>query len=86
MTAALMQAIAGTASTTQKTGAPMSKSRTVPPPTPVTNAKKAKVTSVCCSRAAANAPDAPKTKVPTMLSVSSTGPMDVASEGVGGSI
>ena len=86
MIAALMQAMAGTASTTQKTGAPISRSRTVPPPTPVTSAKKAKVTSVWRSRAAASAPDAPKTKVPTMLRLSSTGPIEVASEGVGGSM
>ena len=31
---------------TQKTGAPISRSRRVPPPTPVTTAKKMKVTSV----------------------------------------
>jgi len=31
----------------QKTGAPISKSRTVPPPTPVSTAKKMKVTNVC---------------------------------------
>ncbi len=32
---------------TQKTGAPISRSRSVPPPTPVTTAKKMNVTSVC---------------------------------------
>jgi len=33
----------------------------VPPPTPVTAAKKAKVTMSCLRRAAASAPVAPKT-------------------------
>ena len=41
---------------TQNTGAPISRSRTVPPPTPVTTAKKRKVTSVCFFTAASRAP------------------------------
>ena len=49
---------------TQKTGAPISKSRKVPPPTPVTTAKNRKVTSVCRFSAASNAPDAANTAIP----------------------
>ena len=50
---------------TQKTGAPISRSRSVPPPTPVTTAKKMKVTSVCFFSAASSAPDTAKTAMPT---------------------
>jgi hypothetical protein len=41
----------------------------VPPPTPVTTAKNVKVTSVCRFCAAASAPDAEKTAMPTRSSV-----------------
>ena len=46
---------------TQNTGAPINRSRRVPPPTPVTAAKKPKVTMSCLRRAAASAPVAPNT-------------------------
>ena len=55
-------------SCTQKTGAPISRSRTVPPPTPVTSAKKAKVTSVWRLRAATRAPEMAKTAIPNRSS------------------
>ena len=42
---------------TQNTGAPISRSRNVPPPTPVTTAKKMKVTRVCLFSAASSAPE-----------------------------
>ena len=48
----------------QKTGAPMRRSRAVPPPTPVTTAKKMKVTRVCFLAAATSAPDKAKTATP----------------------
>jgi hypothetical protein len=48
----------------QKTGAPISTSRTVPPPTPVITAKKMKVTSVCFFCAATSAPDKANTPMP----------------------
>ena len=50
---------------TQNTGAPISRSRTVPPPTPVTTAKKMKVTRVCFFSAASSAPDTANTPIPT---------------------
>ena len=50
---------------TQNTGAPISRSRIVPPPTPVTTAKKMKVTSVCFFSAASSAPDTANTAIPT---------------------
>jgi hypothetical protein len=46
---------------TQNTGASIKRSRSVPPPTPVTAAKKPKVMMSCCLRAAANAPVAANT-------------------------
>src|SRR5690606_13578348 len=46
------------------TGAPISRSRKVPPPTPVTSAKKLMVTNVCRSRAACSAPVSANTAVP----------------------
>ena len=49
---------------TQKTGAPISRSRNVPPPTPVTTAKKTKVTNVCLRSAASSAPDTANTAIP----------------------
>ena len=49
---------------TQNTGAPIKRSRSVPPPTPVTTAKNRKVTSVCCFSAASSAPDAANTAIP----------------------
>ena len=49
---------------TQNTGAPISRSRMVPPPTPVATAKKMKVTSVCFFSAASNAPDIANTAIP----------------------
>ena len=49
---------------TQKTGAPISRSRTVPPPTPVTTAKKMNVTNVCFFSAASNAPETANTAIP----------------------
>src|SRR3546814_8366412 len=55
-------------SCTQKTGAPISRSRTLPPPTPVTSAKKAAVTSVWRSRTAISAPDSANTPMPTRSS------------------
>ncbi len=50
---------------TQNTGAPISRSRKVPPPTPVTTAKKMKVTKVCFFSAASKAPDTANTAMPT---------------------
>ncbi len=50
---------------TQKTGAPINRSRTVPPPTPVTTAKKMKVTRVCFFSAASRAPEMANTAIPT---------------------
>src|SRR3546814_8150068 len=55
-------------SCTQNTGAPINKSRTLPPPTPVTSAKKAAVTSVWRKRTAISAPDNAKTPMPTRSS------------------
>ena len=49
---------------TQKTGAPMSKSRSVPPPTPVTTAKKTKVKKSCRFSAATSAPEIANTAIP----------------------
>ena len=49
---------------TQKTGAPISRSRIVPPPTPVMTAKKKKVTSVWRFSAASSAPDTANTAIP----------------------
>ena len=49
---------------TQNTGAPISRSRSVPPPTPVTTAKKMKVTSVCRFSAASSAPEIANTAMP----------------------
>ena len=49
---------------TQNTGAPISRSRMVPPPTPVTTAKKMKVTRVCFFCAARSAPDTANTAIP----------------------
>ena len=49
---------------TQKTGAPISRSRSVPPPTPVTTAKKMKVTSVWRFSAASSAPEMANTAIP----------------------
>ncbi len=49
---------------TQKTGAPISRSRRVPPPTPVTTAKKMKVTRVWRFSAASSAPEAANTAIP----------------------
>ena len=69
---------------TQKTGAPISRSRTVPPPTPVTTAKKARVTKVCFFSAASIAPDIAKTAVPARFSQSRTGPRATGSGGTGG--
>ena len=51
-------------SCTQNTGAPIRRSRIVPPPTPVISAKKASVTIVCPRRAAASAPEAANTASP----------------------
>ncbi len=48
----------------QNTGAPINRSRTLPPPTPVTNAKKPAVTSVWRRRTAINAPVSAKTPIP----------------------
>ena len=53
---------------TQNTGAPINRSRTVPPPTPVTTAKKMKVTSVCFFSAASSAPEMANTAMPTKSS------------------
>ena len=55
-------------SCTQNTGAPISRSRTLPPPTPVTSAKKAAVTNVWRSRTAINAPDKANTPIPARSS------------------
>jgi hypothetical protein len=49
---------------TQNTGAPIKRSRSVPPPTPVTTAKKMKVTRVCFFSAASSAPDTANTPIP----------------------
>ena len=49
-----------------ETGAPISRSRTVPPPTPVMAAKNMKVRIVRRSRAAARAPETAKTAVPAI--------------------
>ncbi len=49
---------------TQNTGAPIKRSRTVPPPTPVTTAKNAIVTNVCRIRAASSAPLSAVTAMP----------------------
>lgn len=48
----------------QNTGAPISRSRMVPPPTPVTTAKKMNVTRVCFFSAASSAPDTANTPMP----------------------
>ena len=49
---------------TQNTGAPISRSRRVPPPTSVATAKKMKVTSVWRFSAASKAPDTANTAIP----------------------
>ena len=49
---------------TQKTGAPISRSRSVPPPTPVTTAKNTNVTIVCLRSAASRAPETANTAIP----------------------
>ena len=48
----------------QNTGAPISRSRTDPPPTPVISAKNVAVTNVCPARVAASAPEAANTPIP----------------------
>jgi len=58
------KAIHRTMDTTQKTGAPISRSRSVPPPMPVMVAKKMNSMIVCFLRAAAIAPDAANTAMP----------------------
>ena len=47
------------------TGAPINRSRMVPPPMPVIPAKKAQVTKSCRTRAATSAPVTAKMKTPT---------------------
>ena len=64
-TAAAMQIKSVELVCTQKTGAPISRSRTVPPPTPVTPAKKMNVTNVCFFSAASKAPEIANTAIPT---------------------
>jgi hypothetical protein len=49
---------------TQKTGAPIRRSRKVPPPTPVITAKKMKVTKSTFFSAATSAPDTANTAIP----------------------
>jgi hypothetical protein len=51
-------------SRTQNTGAPISRSRIEPPPTPVISAKKAMVTKVWRSFAASSAPESANTAIP----------------------
>ena len=69
------------ASCIQNTGAPMSKSLTVPPPVPVMAAKKAKVTRFWRRRAAASAPEAAKTASPAMSAHASAGVMTSRGDG-----
>ena len=53
---------------TQNTGAPIRRSLRVPPPTPVTTAKKRKVTTVCRFSAARSAPEIANTAIPNKSS------------------
>lgn len=55
-------------SSIQKTGAPISKSRSVPPPIAVMSAKNQAAMKSRRLRAAANAPEAANTEIPAILS------------------
>jgi hypothetical protein len=64
ITATVRQAGTTKGSRTQNTGAPISRSRKVPPPTPVMKAKNATVTKVCRICAAESAPVRANTAMP----------------------